>query len=58
MFVQVNWTRYTNIVFNDTNVILNPENDTAILLDLYYLQRIADLITSANKITLGETIFF
>lgn len=43
-----------NIVFNDTTVTLNPKKDTAILLDLPYLQRISTLLRQTNKLTLGK----
>lgn len=53
---QVNWTRYMNIVFNDTTVTLLPKNDTAILLDLPYLQRMSALLRNTNKLMLGESL--
>ncbi|KAF2882511.1 hypothetical protein ILUMI_23672 [Ignelater luminosus] len=54
----VNWTRYMNIVFNDTNVVLNQRNDTAILLDLPYLQRIAWLLKNTNHIMLERYLWW
>lgn len=43
-----------NIVFNDTTVTLDPKKDTAILLDLPYLQRLSALLRQTNKLILGE----
>lgn len=50
----MNWTRYLSIVFNDTNVVLNPKKDTAILLDLPYLQKLSNLIKKSDKLVLGK----
>lgn len=43
-----------NIVFNDTTVTLDPVADTAILLDLPYLQKLAQLLRNTNKLVLGK----
>lgn len=43
-----------NIVFNDTTVTLDPKKDTAILLDLPYLQRLSVLLRQTNKLILGK----
>lgn len=44
-----------NIVFNDTTVTLDPKTDTAILLDLPYLQRLSALLRNTNKLILGKS---
>lgn len=45
-----------NIVFNDTTVTLDPKKDTAILLDLQYLQRLSALLRQTNKLILGGLV--
>ncbi|CAH1378010.1 endothelin-converting enzyme homolog isoform X2 [Tenebrio molitor] len=54
----VNWTRYLSIVFNDTNVVLNPKKDTAILLDLPYLQKLSNLIKKSDKLVLERFLWW
>ncbi|RZB40619.1 endothelin-converting enzyme 1-like, partial [Asbolus verrucosus] len=54
----VNWTRYMNTVFNDTTVVLHPQKDTAILLDLPYLQKLSKLIKKSNKLVLERFLWW
>ncbi|KAK5639439.1 hypothetical protein RI129_011931 [Pyrocoelia pectoralis] len=44
----MNWTRYLDIAFKDTNVRLFPQNDTAILFDLPYMEKVTKLVKHTN----------
>ncbi|KAK4871970.1 hypothetical protein RN001_016094 [Aquatica leii] len=43
-----NWTTYLRIIFDDTNVVLNPQNDTVILFDLPFMKNMANLIKNTD----------
>ncbi|XP_031336950.1 neprilysin-4-like isoform X2 [Photinus pyralis] len=45
---KMNWTRYLDVVFQDTNVVLLPHNDTVILFDLPYMEKVARLIKNTS----------
>ncbi|XP_063929574.1 neprilysin-4-like [Zophobas morio] len=54
----VNWTRYLNIIFNDTTVILDRRNDTAILLDLPYLQKLSKLLKTSDRVIVERFLWW
>ncbi|KAF5284800.1 hypothetical protein FQA39_LY04525 [Lamprigera yunnana] len=44
-----NWERYLKLIFNNTDVVLNFTTDTAILLDLPYMEKLATLLENTDQ---------
>lgn len=42
------------MVFKETSIVLNPKNDTVVVLDLLYLQKLSALLKNTNILTLGK----
>ncbi|XP_025834762.1 neprilysin-4-like isoform X2 [Agrilus planipennis] len=54
----INWTKYMELIFEDTAVKVNFKNDTAIVLDLPYLHRLSGLIKKTSDVTLERFLWW
>lgn len=54
IFSQLNWTRYVSLVLEETNVTLDFDTDTVVLMDSSYFHKLALLIGTTNQKTLGK----
>ncbi|CAK9802982.1 Endothelin-converting enzyme 1 [Anthophora quadrimaculata] len=55
---QWNWTRYIEAVFNETNVTINTEKDRMIVVDLRYLQKLAELLSVTPASTIARFVWW
>ncbi|GLH03595.1 Endothelin-converting enzyme homolog [Gryllus bimaculatus] len=50
----MNWTRYLETVFSNTNVTLDFNKDIVVVMDSTYLEKLAGLLANTDQATLGE----
>lgn len=55
---QMNWTRYLETVFNNTNVTLDFKKDIVVVMDSGYLQKLAALMADTDQATLERFIWW
>lgn len=55
---QWNWTKYLEAVFDDTNVTINTGVDRVIVMDLYYLQKLPQLLAITPPATIARFIWW
>lgn len=55
---KLNWTRYVSLVLQETNVTLDFDTDTIVLMDSSYFHKLALLIGSTNHTTLERFVWW
>lgn len=55
---KLNWTRYVSLVLEETNVTLDFDTDTVVLMDSSYFHKLALLISSTNHTTLERFVWW
>nr|CAD7261676.1 unnamed protein product [Timema shepardi] len=56
--VKMNWTWYLDNVLKDTNVTLDLEKDIVVVMEMNYLQKLANLITKTDPVVLERYVWW
>ncbi|CAG2054488.1 unnamed protein product [Timema podura] len=56
--VKMNWTWYLDNVLKDTNVTLDLEKDIVVVMEINYLQKLANLITKTDPVVLERYVWW